>query len=478
MGRGVIKKETIDIDKTIEDTRKLIAEEPNLSVALKATIELLIQLILILAKKWMPRTSRNSSLPPAMDPNRKKEPKAKGKKKPGGQAGHPGRTLEPVEKPDKTEKILHNRGKLPLGKWKTVGFEKRQVIDLEIRRTVTEYQAEVVENERGERITAAFPEGVSQRVQYGQGVKSQSVYMTVQQMIPCERVAKHFDSQMDIPLSGGSVCNFKDEGSGKLEWFEGWVKGKLQKESVLNCDETGINIGGKRVWLHNASSELYTWYYPHERRGKEAMDEIGVIGGSSGILIHDHWKAYYSYEGKRHGLCNAHHLRELTGASEEGQKWAQRLADFLIRIKEKVEQANGVLDEKEQGKAVKQYRKLIREGEKECPEPEGKPPGKRGGVAKSRERNLLERLRDYEEDTLRFMTQKEVPFTNNLAERDIRMMKVQQKISGCFRSWEGAKAFCRIRSYISTCEKNGVSAADALSLLFNGQKPDFAGTEG
>ncbi|MHB9293563.1 hypothetical protein Holit_02689 [Hollandina sp. SP2] len=120
-------------------------------------------------------------------------------------------------------------------------------------------------------------------------------------------------------------------------------------------------------------------------------------------------------------------------------------------------------------KAVKQYRKVIREGEKECAEPEEKPPGKRGRAAKSKERNLLERLRDYEEDTLRFMTRKEVPFTNNLAERDIRMMKVQQKISGCFLIWEGAKGFCRIRSYISTCEKNGISAADALSLLFKGK---------
>jgi transposase len=202
-----------------------------------------------------------------------------------------------VDTPDKIVPLTIDRRTLPEGKWKAAGWEKRQVIELEIRRVVTEYQGEILENERGERVRAEFPEGVAQSAQYGKSVKSHGVYMSVYQMVPCERVSEHFANQINIPLSAGSVCNFKEEAAAKLEWFEGWVTGKLQGEAVLNCDETGINIGGKRVWLHTVSSEGYTLYFPHERRGKVGMDEMGALGGAKGILVHDYWKAYYGFEG-------------------------------------------------------------------------------------------------------------------------------------------------------------------------------------
>jgi transposase len=408
-----------------------------------------------------------------MDPNREKTSKAKGGQKPGGQPGHSGTTLLPVEKPDQVEKILINRRKLPPGKWKEAGYEKRQIIELVIKRVVIEYQAEILSNERGDQITAEFPEGVTQKVQYGASVKSHAVYMSVKQMIPCERVSDHFSSQMKIPLSTGSICNFKEQAYKSLEWFDQWVNQQLIHERVLHLDETGINIGGKRVWLHNASSGRYTRLYPHEKRGKEAMDEMGILKETGAVLIHDHWKPYYSYANKVHGLCNAHHIRELTLAKEEGQSWAQPMIDFLVALNTQVEKDGGVLSREDQEKARKAYRKLLKQGEKECPAAPEKPPGKRGRTAQTKSRNLLERLRDYEDDVLRFMTDQDVPFTNNQAERDLRMTKVQQKISGCFRSSEGAKIFCRIRSYLSTGEKNGVSSAEALNLLFQGKIPDF-----
>jgi transposase len=203
------------------------------------------------------------------------------------------------------------------------------------------------------------------------------------------------------------------------------------------------------------------------------MDEMGVLPGTEAVLIHDHWKAYYGYEGKTHGLCNAHHLRELTAVHEVGQEWAQGMIDFLLGVHEQVEGSGGVLTTGEQEEVRKGYRQLIRRAEAECPLPPAKPPGRRGRTAKSKARNLLERLRDYEDDVVRFMTDKEIPFTNNQAERDLRMLKVQQKVSGYFRSWEGAYYFCRIKGYLSTCKKHDISSADALKILFDGELPDF-----
>lgn len=452
-----------------------MANEKGMSAGLKATLELLFGVCLLLAEKRLTKNSKNSNIPPSADPNRGKSIKAQGERKPGGQPGHTGKRLEPVEKPDEIRIIKIERKSLSPGKWETRGYEKRQLFELQIRRRVIEYQAEIVVNEKGEQKVAPFPEGLTQAAQYGNGVKAHGVYMAVQQLIPCERASEHFDSQLHLPVSTGSICNFKQEASELLEGFEHWLTVQLQAEKVLNLDETGINIASKRVWLHSASSDLYTRYYPHEKRGKEAMDEMGILPVTDTIMIHDHWKAYYSYENKAHGLCNSHHIRELTAAREEGQHWAQPMIDFLVELNGKVDAEGGQLDIAGQQTAREKYRQIVKLAEAECPPPPPNPPGKRGRIAKSKTRNLIERLREYEEDTLRFMTDPDVPFTNNLAERDLRMTKVQQKISGCFRSWEGARAFCRIRSYLSTSAKHTVSAADALTILFDGKLPGFVG---
>jgi len=459
----------------IENARKQINNEANLSPGIKALIETLIALIQILAGKRLAKNSKNSSVPPSMDPNREKKPKSKLERKPGGQVGHTGVTLQQTENPDTIIEIKVDRDSLPPGCWKHAGYEKRQIFDLEIVKHVTEYRAQILVNKNGEKVTAEFPAGLVQKAQYGNGVKAHSVYMSVQQLIPCERVGEHFASQMGLPLSAGTVHNFKEEAYNLLEPYETWVKERIRNSKIIHGDETGIVIEGKRVWLHVASNDQYTLYYPHEKRGKTAMDETDVMGAEGGVLIHDHWKPYFTYGNKEHGLCNAHYLRELTAASEEGQKWPERMAELLTEANSQTVEAGGKLSEDEQRRVRRKYRRILADAEKENPVLPAPLQGehKRGRRAQTKTRNLLDRMREHEDDILRFMTDIDVPFTNNQAERDIRMVKVQQKISGSFRSWDGANFFCRIRGYLSTCEKHHISSADALKILFNSKFPDF-----
>jgi transposase len=418
--------------------------------------------------------SRNSSKPPSADPNREKRPKSQSAQKPGGQKGHKGNNLRPVETPDIIHEIPLDRSTLPEGQYRDGGIEKRQVFDIDISAVVTEYQAQVLINEQGKRFVAPFPEGVTRPAQYGPGIKANSVYMSMFQLIPYNRVEDHFLEQMGIPISAGSIFNFNQEAHELLGSFDQWVCNKLISSDLIHADETGINIGGKRVWLHNASNSWYTFFYPHHKRGHEAMDAMGVLPFFQGTLCHDHWKPYFHY-GKDHALCNAHHLRELEWAWEKDkQLWASKLIDLLKEMNKATEDAGGCLDPPEAENLRQRYRKLIQDAEEECPPPDlEKRKGKRGRIPRSKSRNLLERLRDHESEVLRFMTDKRVPFSNNLAESDVRMTKVQQKISGCFRSWQGAEMFCRIRSYISTCRKHNVSATVAMRLLFEGKLPEF-----
>ena len=222
----------------------------------------------------------------------------------------------------------------------------------------------------------------------------------------------------------------------------------------------------KRVWLHSVSNEKVTLFHPDEKRGQEAMDRMGVLPSFLGVLMHDHWKPYFGYE-CIHALCNAHHLRELEACVEiDGQKCAKKMQDLLIVMRDRVEKGGGSVSKSRAIMFRKAYRKLLKRAELECPHN----PLQR---AQAKSRNLLVRLRDFETETLRFLEEANIPFTNNQGENDIRMTKVQQKISGCFRSMDGAKVFCRIRSYLSTCRKNGIGPSEALKQLFDGKSPSF-----
>jgi transposase len=468
-----VKLDRIDVDATLQKVERLLEQEQGLSPALKSAIELLLVMVALLVNR-LNLNSRNSSKPPASDPNRERKRKPKANNPRGGQHGHIGTTLRKVDDPDQIEVLTVDRRMLPRGRYTERGFESRQVIDIDISRFVTEYRAQILEDQQGNRFVAEFPEQVTRPVQYGTTVKTNAVYMSQFQLIPYQRIQDHFVEQMQIPISAGSLYNFNREAFEWLEHFETVAKNKLAHSDLMHADETGINVDGDRLWLHCASNDLWTFFYPHQKRGGEALDEMGILPRFGGILCHDHWKPYYQYD-CTHALCNAHHLRELERAWEQdGQRWAKQMKSLLEEINEAVTAAGGVLRPDEAGRYKKRYRSLLRKAERECPPPdEAQRDGRRGRLKRSKSRNLLERLRDYQADVLRFMEVENVPFTNNQGENDIRMTKVQQKISGCFRSLEGAKIFCRIRSYLSTCRKHKVSATRALNLLFEGKLPDF-----
>jgi len=468
-----MKIESIDVEATIENTRELLDNDPDVSPALKSAIEVLLMLVTVLINQ-LGLNSQNSSKPPSSDPNRKKKKKATGARKAGGQKGHVGTTLRKFDTPDQIENISVDRRTLPKGTYKDVGYESRQVVDIEISRVVTEYRAQILEDANGKRYTAAFPEGVSRPVQYGIDVKVHSVYMSQYQLVPYKRIEEDFQDQVRIPISAGTVFNFNYDAYHKLEAFEAIVKSKLIESGLCHADETGININGKRVWLHCVSNPLWSYYLPHEKRGLDAMQEMGVLPHFNGVLCHDHWKPYFRFD-CQHALCNAHHLRELERAwDQDKQEWARDMRDLLLQINQAVDDAGGLLETTESQKYRQKYRSLLEKAQIECPPPdESKKTNKRGRTKRSKARNLLERLMDYETETLRFMDDEQVPFTNNRGENDIRMTKVQQKISGCFRSTEGAAIFCRIRSYLSTCKKHGLRSTEALRILFEGRLPDF-----
>ncbi len=464
----------VDVEATIKEVRLLLEKEKELSPALRSMIEMLILIVTLLVSR-LGLNSRNSSKPPSTDPNRQRQPKTQDNKTAGGQRGHIGATLTKVDDPDKIKLLKIDKRTLPRGKhYQEAGFETRQVIDIEVSTVVTEYRAQKLKDENGKAYVAPFPKGVTRPVQYGAKLKANSVYMSQFQLIPYNRIQDHFNDQMNIALSAGTIYNINQQAYEQLARFDEIAINRLAHADLVHADETGINVDGKRIWLHSASNEAWTYFYPHTKRGTDAMDAIGILPKFSGILCHDHWKPYFTYH-CTHALCNAHHLRELERAWEQdNQTWAKGMKCLLEEINQAVNHAGGLLSPSEAQKYRKKYNTLLRKAELECPPPdETKRAGKRGRLKRSKARNLLERLIDYENDVLRFMENQRVPFTNNLGENDIRMTKVQQKISGCFRSMDGAYIFCRIRSYLSTCRKQGMNPSEALRLLFAGELPDF-----
>lgn len=455
--------------REIIDSAKAALAGEDVSDEFKDSMGAVMDLVTVLVN-YVGLNSSNSSKPPSTDPHRlRKSRTAKGRKrKPGAQHGHKGSQLKQVENPTEIEEILVDPKTLPKGKWQRIGFEKRQVFDIEVSFKVTEFQAEILRNAKGVEFVADFPIGVTEPAQYGDGVKTTSVYMSQHQLIPQARVKDILRTQFGLSISDGSVNNFNILAAKKLDelGFELWARTELIASPLLHGDETGTNLNGELFWIHCLCNDKLTLFHFDKKRGKPAMDRMGVLPHFKGQLVHDHWKPYFRYI-CTHVLCNAHHLRELERAHEQDrQKWALRMKKFLEEINEAVKKAGGELSDKKAEQCRKKYRKILRAAEKECPE-------NLRQRAQTKSRNLLERLLAFEEETLRFMEDPLAPFTNNQGERDLRMTKVQQKISGCFRSMMGARNFCLIRSYLSTCRKNGVHPMEALRILFHGKLPDF-----
>jgi len=431
-------------------------------------------------EEQLAKNSRNSSKPPSTDGFKKPSPKSlrkKGQRKSGGQPGHTGHTLKMAEKPDHTE-IHHVEVceccRRSLTDQEPEGVEKRQVHDLPPRRLiVTEHQAEIKKCSCGHLNKAAFPDGVNAPAQYGEGVKAAAVYVKNYQHLPYERACELLADLLGCPLGEGTLANIISQCDDLAEKPVAQIKEMIEQASVAHFDETGSRVEAKLWWLHSASTENATYYDIHRKRGSEAIDDIGILPDFTGRAIHDFWKPYFGYS-CLHGLCNAHHLRELIFVHEQHQQdWADHMIACLLDIKDAVGQAKQTRDhlaEKQIQAFEARYQQVLDEGYAQNPLPPLPPNAKkkRGRRKKSKPRNLLERLDEHRKEALAFMYDFTVPFDNNQAERDIRMMKVQQKISGMFRTEDGAKAFCRIRSYISTARKNAVGAMDALTRLFGG----------
>ncbi len=432
-------------------------------------------------KDQISKNSSNSGKPPSSDglsKPRTSSLRKKGVKKRGGQKGHKGHTLSVVDTPNHT--VLHNietcdQCTANLKDANVVGVEKRQVFDLPpLNIEVTEHQALIKRcPECGASAKGLFPEGVTQPAQYGNRVKSLAVYLNQYHFIPLERTCEIFEDLFGHRPSDTTIFQAAERLWDHLEPVEAHIKQSLINAHVLNVDETSLSVAGKKHWVHVAGTSLLTHYGLHEKRGQKATDAIGILPCYEGRAVHDHWKPYFGYEDCQHALCNAHHLRELKFVTEQYQQdWAQEMTTLLMDIKQIVEQTNENTHHLSATKIKafeKRYDQILMQGFQDNPPPKQKAGGKkkRGRPKQSPPKNLLDRLEQYKREVLAFMYDFRVPFDNNQAERDIRMVKVKQKVSGCFRTQTGAAIFCRIRGYISTAKKNSIRVIDAIQDAFN-----------
>lgn len=427
------------------------------------------------------KSSRNSSKPPSSDGLNKPAPKSRREKsgKPsGGQQGHEGHRLEPVEKADHIERhpvVQCAHCQASLADVAASKIDKRQVFDLPpMRLEVTEHQSEVKTCPHCGTVNAGvFPQGVEQPTQYGPRLRAYMVYLNVGHFLPLERAAEILSELCGQKISDGTVSAADVAMAKIVSPVNEQVRVHLVETEVpVHFDETGARVNGKLEWLHSASTQQATYYAIHPKRGSDAIEAIDILPKRKGWSIHDALPSYFKYPDAKHGLCNAHLVRELVFLIERAdQQWAESLLELLLEMKAKVERA------KELGQAALSRQQLtifeqcydfaVAWGAHDNPPPvrEG---NERGRLKQSQARNLLDRLITHKDKVLAFIYDFAVPFDNNLAERDIRMVKVQQKVSGGFRSIDGADVFCQVRSYISTARKNGQSVLDALVQAFRG----------
>jgi transposase len=419
------------------------------------------------------KNSSNSSKPPSSDGNnakKKKSPKKttsskkKSGKKPGGQAGHKGNHLEMSAHPDEIVTLGVDACGNCCRDLKNIPpeIEKRQLFEIpEPKIQVIEYQSENKHCKKCDYMTSAcFPDEITHKTQYGPRAKSFMVYMNQHQLIPFARASEFFEAIYHHKVSPGTIVNAVSVLATRLNQVENEIKQLLSQSSLVHCDETGVNISGKKQWLHTVGTKQLTHYGIHEKRGVKATQDIGILPEFKGTMVHDHWKSYFTYKDCRHALCNAHHLRELRFIYEHQHiKWANKISELLLEIsgrKNHLIQSGQYFSKKEMTQYSDTYDEILRKASREQ--------AKRGTIDSS---NLRKRLINYKESVLLFMWDKDVPFTNNLSEQDIRMEKVKQKISGCFRSIVGGINSCTIRGTISTAKKNKKNVFDTLQTAFH-----------
>ena len=443
--------------------------------------------------------SRNSSKPPSTDgyakpsakpkdssvsapedesKDDKPNPKSlrqKSGRKPGGQKGHKGSTLQRVAETDCTQYhpvIDCEKCHQSLRSANIIRLVERQVFEPGRfgHFEVTAHVAEVKECRCGYITQAPFPEGVGAYVQYGPVTQALAVYLCQYQLIPCKRASQFFMDIFGLEVSPGSICTFQSNAYDRLASTEKAITDALKVEPIAGADETGMRVAGALWWMHVLRSEKWTLYHLDSSKGHSAMESMGILLTFAGILVHDHYKVYFRYAAA-HALCNAHHLRELQGVVDRDCNHLAARLQRLLRLACHLSNGFRKIGMKAMPEPIYQRisslfertAKRARAEEAEYMERVRQRLG-RGKVKNTKAFNLFKRLMEFKNETLRFMTDFNIPFDNNGSEQDIRNGKVKQKISGCIRSKEGAKWYCRIRSYISSARKQGHNVFEALLI--------------
>lgn len=424
-------------------------------------------------KDQLAKDSHNSGKPPSSDGLKKRRTKSLregGKRSSGGQVGHKGHTLKFAEVPDRVvvyevEQCSHCG--INLNSVTALGVEKRQVFEVpRVRLEVTEHQAAIKCCPNcGKQVKGQFPEGVSQAVQYGTGLQAQMVYLNNYQLLPLQRTCEILGEVYGQRPSQAAVIAANQRVGAAVVASVEHIQQHLKSSALIHCDETGTRVQGALKWLHVVCTPRFTLYGLHSKRSQVAMRTMDILPHFQGWVVHDAFVSYWQFENCHHALCNAHHLRELRFLSEHyQQEWAEQLAQLLLKMKH-LQDTGQTLSEQVRHSYEQDYERLLEQGLSANPALPAT--GKRGRPKHTPAQNLLARFRTYKDAILAFWRDPIIPFDNNQAERDLRMMKLQQKISGCFRTLSGADCFCLIRSYLSTARKQGVNMLDALSAALH-----------
>jgi transposase len=424
------------------------------------------------------QTSRNSSRPPSGDglakpPPRSRSLRKKSGRKPGGQDGHPGQTLAQVAKADR--EVRHEPGSCSrcgagLADRPVTGVERRQVFDLPpVKVKVTEHQMIERECGCGHRTKGAAPEGAEAPVQYGPRIAAVIVYLYIGQFLSKKRTAQALAELFGIPLSAGTVAAITARAAGRLDDFLERARADITAGDVAGFDETGFRVAGRLHWVHCARTSKYTLLMVHPRRGRQAMEAMSILPSFAGVAVHDAWAPYDTYSTPDHQLCCAHALRELQAVTDSAPAgewcWATQATDALTAMQALVSaaitQGRDIADPAALAAQIHRYRSAALLGARQT--------AARSGPLMKKHHALARRLLDRQDDYLRFTQDWRVPPDNNGSERDIRMAKLKQKVSGCLRTLNGARHFCAIRSYLSTAAKHGLDFYDALVMLTEGR---------